>query len=370
MKKIRLILAFICACLLISGLTGCGFVVEDETIVITEIFYSEPDEEGTVTLTIVYEIDGEEKKIKHEIPVGEKGETGKDGNGIKGITYKSNEDGSKTICTITYTDESIDPTEIELPNGASIASLTSYTDEETGGTVVTFILNDGTELNSLLIPKGEAGKDGKDGVGIKSITPDIDPVTGNTILTIVLDNEEETTTKVEIKKGKDGKSISTIIGTESDDKYYLTIYYNEGDPEFVEFSKPKPNQWYQGTTSPDDSLGKVGDYYFDTSNKNIWTKYSDDEWTPIVDFETKDERFTVTFNANGGYFEGYSSFRIKNGLNFKATNNTVPTPVKVGYKFLGWYTTENPTVVNGAFNDLTIVCSDLTLYAAWEEITN
>ena len=60
MKKIRLILAFICACLLISGLTGCGFVVEEETIVITEIFYSEPDEEGTVTLTIVYEIDGRE----------------------------------------------------------------------------------------------------------------------------------------------------------------------------------------------------------------------------------------------------------------------------------------------------------------------
>lgn len=366
MKVLKLILTLVLTFVGLVGLSSCGgFVVEDESIIITEVYYSEADEEGNVVLTIVYELDGEEKYLEHTIPVGEKGDTGKDGNGIKGITYTSNEDGSKTICTITFTDESVKPANVELPNGASIASVISSPDDETGGTVVTFVLDDGTKLDSLLIPAGQNGEDGKDGVGIKSITPEIDPETGDTILTITMDDEEETKSVVTIRKGSDGRGITTIVGTESDDKYYLTIYYSDNENETVEFNKPVPNAWYQGQTSPDPSLGINGDYYFDVSNKNIYSKYND-IWNLIVSFNSQKKQYSVSFDANGGTIVGYSSYKVENGMNFNASGYTMPSAVRDGYTFAGWYCVKNPTIVNGMFTDLTTVCENLTLYAYWE----
>ena len=156
MKRVKLILLTCLLCLFTLVLSSCGgFVAEEESIIITSISYSKPQEDGSIILTIVYEVEGEEQILEHRIPKGDKGDTGTDGNGIASITYKTSEDGSKTICTITYTDEEITPTEVEIPNGSSVASLESYVDEETGGTVVTFILEDGTKLDPILLPKGK-----------------------------------------------------------------------------------------------------------------------------------------------------------------------------------------------------------------------
>lgn len=69
------------------------------------------------------------------------------------------------------------------------------------------------------------------------------------------------------------------------------------------------------------------------------------------------ERFTVTFNSNGGG-EFEPIIRV-DGVILGA----LPTPTRVGYSFGGWYT-DNGTFQN-AVDVSTVVKSDMTLYAKW-----
>ena len=50
-------------------------------------------------------------------------------------------------------------------------------------------------------------------------------------------------------------------------------FWNIDQLEEVKFNKPEqPNAWYSGLTRPDESLGKDGDYYFDTQHEEIYLK--------------------------------------------------------------------------------------------------
>lgn len=366
MKKVKLILSIFMLALLTFGLASCGGFIAEESVVITDIKITPKEDGSGSNITIITLVDGEyEEEHKFFVANGEKGDTGLTGNGIAGISYAPSLDKKTTICTITFTDEEVEPKQIEIPNGSSIASVYTSPDDETGGTVVNFVLENGTELAPILIPKGNDGKDGVDGVGIKEIKPTIDPETGNTIVEITLTDEEETKSTITINKGTDGKGIDAIIGTETKDKYLLTIYYNTGDPETIEFNKPNPNEWHQGNTTPNPSLGRDGDYYFDITSKNIYAKYNG-EWNLVVSFNSNDKRYRVSFDANGGSIKGFTSFNLPNGQSFYSYGYNVPTAERDGYEFLGWYTTKNPSPINGAFTDLTIVVSEMELFAQWE----
>ena len=366
MKRVKLILSIFMLALLTFTLVGCGGFIAEESVVITNIKITPLDDGSGSNIIITTLVDGEyEEEHKFFVANGEKGDTGNTGNGIKDITYTPGLDNKTTICTITFTDEDIEPKQIEIPNGSSIASVYTSPDDETGGTVVNFVLENGTELAPILIPKGNDGIDGKDGVGIKEVKPSIDPETGNTIVEIILNDEEETKSTITINKGTDGKGIDAIIGTETKEKYLLTIYYTTGDPETIEFNKPNPNEWFQGNTSPNPSLGRDGDYYFDITNKNIYAKYNG-EWNTIVSFNSNDKRYRVSFDANGGTIKGFTSFNLPNGQSFYSYGYNVPTAERDGYEFLGWYTSKNPSVINGAFTDITIVVGEMELFAKWE----
>ncbi|MGM9971509.1 MAG: pectinesterase family protein, partial [Anaeroplasmataceae bacterium] len=68
--------------------------------------------------------------------------------------------------------------------------------------------------------------------------------------------------------------------------------------------------------------------------------------------------YTVTFNTNGG--SSISSLNVVEG-------NTIslPTaPTKDGYTFVGWYSDSSLTT---AFNESTIISSNITLYAKWRD---
>ncbi|MCR4898319.1 MAG: InlB B-repeat-containing protein [Acholeplasmatales bacterium] len=70
--------------------------------------------------------------------------------------------------------------------------------------------------------------------------------------------------------------------------------------------------------------------------------------------------YTVTFNTNGG--EKFDSKTV-----FKGENIGFHFPKKTGYSFDGWYLDEELTE---AFDINSLVTSDLTLYAKWNEIIN
>ena len=80
----------------------------------------------------------------------------------------------------------------------------------------------------------------------------------------------------------------------------------------------------------------------------------------LISETTSTTTYTVTFNTNGG--STIESQTIKSG---KTINYVEPT--KSGYIFSGWYT---DTKFENAFDSLTKITDNLTLYAKWtEEIT-
>ena len=84
------------------------------------------------------------------------------------------------------------------------------------------------------------------------------------------------------------------------------------------------------------------------------------EWTIIY--------YTVTFNGNGGTVSGQSSFSIPYNTSFSDNGYSLPSASKsdggiIADRLKGWYT---KTSGGTKFTTSTIVTSDITLYAQWE----
>ena len=78
----------------------------------------------------------------------------------------------------------------------------------------------------------------------------------------------------------------------------------------------------------------------------------------------------VTFNSNGGIFSSDSTTSKSVQTNLDGTvslSSIVEFPVKSGYVFKGWSTTENGGVVYTPYATPTIT-EDTTLYAVWEKV--
>ena len=106
-----------------------------------------------------------------------------------------------------------------------------------------------------------------------------------------------------------------------------------------------------------DVVDKAGDYI-----KDIISSITGD--TPDVGGtetppEEEDDRHTVTFVTNGAV--AIDPIKVEDGKRI----GTLPSPVREGYKFLGWYTDKECTT---KWNNITKVTSDVTLYAGWKEI--
>ena len=68
---------------------------------------------------------------------------------------------------------------------------------------------------------------------------------------------------------------------------------------------------------------------------------------------------TITFNSNGGTY--IAPVTVNDGTTFG--NIIPPTPIRSGYRFVGWYT--NPSFTS-TVSDNTRIYNDYTLYARWE----
>ena len=101
-----------------------------------------------------------------------------------------------------------------------------------------------------------------------------------------------------------------------------------------------------------DSWGDYGELY----NENFRIKaYTDDT------AQTTQKTYTVRFNANGGTVST-SSKTVTKGK----TYGTLPTPVRSGYEFLGWYTDAGAGTRIKA-ESVVSLSADQTLYAHWKQ---
>ena len=100
-------------------------------------------------------------------------------------------------------------------------------------------------------------------------------------------------------------------------------------------------------------------YTFNGWYNNNNTKVEDGTWSYATDVALvaswTANQYTVTYDANGGYNNGYSYSTITYGSSF-----TLPEPTKTGYTFAGWYNGET-LVSNGTWNYAT----DVELVASW-----
>lgn len=204
--------------------------------------------------------------------------------------------------------------------------------------------------------------------------------------------EETQTIKVPANKG-----IKNIEGVNNGNQYQLNITYTTIDPETGDYEKAEPiiffkpiiTQWLYGNEDgsqsdggPGKYLGNVGDYYYDMFYNTIWFKVATDnnpdgEWKKIATLGTENQTCNVVFNANGGMFVlGENADQMKTVITYTVSMNsyfygstlTIPTPIHPdGLVFEGWYTSQSVGPTTGKFTDLTVVNTDITLYAKWQE---
>lgn len=359
-------------------LSSCSlFGGTDEGLMIERV-ESTMGENGS-TLVTMYFTDEDVEPLTFEIPRGETGEIGPigaTGLGIKEITSRQSEDGLSTILTIIFTSEDVPNQEITVPNGVSVADVTLkyYPDEETYTFEFTMSNGDVFETETFEKPK--------DGIGIANVEQNTDNE-GNIIITITytdpsMGENGQTVITIPYKNGEDGRGIETIVGTQIDNIYTLTVYYTDGTSyELPSINLPQTTRWYYGNGAPSsryEAQAIEGDYYFDIDNFVIYL-FDGTEFNEIINLTENNEpsrTYTVTFDANGGEFVSSILTTITVTAGRPIEMNRIPTCAKDGFVFAGYYTTpegpKNP--LSGKLTDLTPIFSDMYFYAYYEEIEN
>lgn len=359
-------------CFFAFALTGCSaFFGEDENLLIDKIEYKYIEEEGVTRVTVTY-LNEDKSPDVFDIPngvPGEEGPVGADGNGIASIDYEYSADGFTTKVIVNYTDEDMDPVEFTIPNGRSVSGVRSETDRATGNTLMYLQYSDGTESEQIVIRKGA---DGNSIIGYNQVINEDLSVT----LTFQCSQSDDVVITVPApQKGDPGVGIESMIAQETGSEYQILVKYTDGREETLTFTRPAdPNSWTTGSVVPKDSEGRNGDFYFDTFHKKIYFK-ENNSWSEIVDFESLDNVYKITFYLNDSGDAPasmppytFTQYKVTHGEYFSTEHGTIPIPTRTGYVFKGWYLTTNVTPVNAPFTDLTPVYSDMKLYACWEKV--
>lgn len=338
---------------------SCGFVKTKDTGLIIKGITHDVLDNGDILLTITYN----DKKGTTDSFIIPKGEVGEDGVGIESITPEVNKVTGETTITIVFTDPSIPSKVFVVPQGRGIKEVITDKDDS-GNTTFKFIFTDGSASEVYTVNKGA------DGIGIAGYDEPVTNIDGSISFTIHLTNG--THFVLTIPPGKTGNGIDHMESGETEDKYYLSIFYTDGTEDIFYFDKPVPAAWTYVHTMPSDSEGNIGDFAFDDDHDKIYYKTDDGsntgKWIEIVNFATNDTTWNVAFDLNAldaTRVGGQAQYTIHNGHTFYSSNYVLPLAVRSGYEFGGWSTSKTPNVTNGLFTDLTPVLSDMTLYAVW-----
>lgn len=292
------------------------------------------------------------------------------GVGIDHIDSSISEDNAAFNLIIYYSDENVEPTTLSFPllkgdEGTGVSDVSCEMDEN-GNYNLYFYMTDGTTYGPFPITNG---KDGKEITDIEASTND---ETGYTLITVTF--SDGSVDRFEIELGKDGAGIESIVPSEIGNEYILNITFTDGTSTSVRFEKPRATKRYYGQTIPSPSLGNEGDFYIDQSTRTFYTKASTG-WIQIfsLDENVEPEKFTVTFDVNGGEWEWIQSgipdsdtrtFTFEYGSLIDLDNVELQVK-KEGYTFNGWWTDSEINANSGHFTKLSPVLTNLTLYANW-----
>ena len=358
----------------IAPLTSCSSIFGEDGYVITDIDTQFDTVTGMTTI-IITTTDEENPTLTFNVPQGV------EGAGIANVEADiiDTANGKTIHIVITYTDPSLPDTVLDVPltngeDGRSVTGLTYETDEDSVN--VTFTYSDGTTSQVIEIPRGIDGLDGKNGNGIASVTADSVSKPGVTVITITFDDPSMPPVTFELQNGKDGKGIESVsydsrLSTSTE--YAIKITYTDGTSEYIYLPIPNATIWHYGTSAPKSSLGKKGDFYLNITDGYVYTKTSNTAWTYLLCMYGTNSAttFTVTFDLSA-YTDATwdagseKTYTMTVGYGKYISLNSIPTPVRSGYTFLGWYTTRAANPNAGHFTDLTPVLQDMYLYPHWE----
>ena len=365
MKKFRKILCVAALCLAMAFTSACTFFETEEdnasdAVGIANIELVRNEDETGYYLVVEYTDGGSARFAIPDAPAG---------NGIDYI--KTDVVDGNTVVTVYYTDTTLIPDEIVIPNGRFISDVQSEPNGETGGVTLRIFFSDGSEPYVLELQPGLPGD------RISRIEYEENPVTGEIIVHFFYeryDREEgwveyELENTVTMPRGRGIVRMTPNYQSYSDpNNIYFDVIYSDGTSETLII--PRANSWYTGEGEPSANQYNIGDFYFDTANYSIWHKELTG-WKKIADFSQYksdyEDHYVYFFNNDGG--DSASSVSIPHGYTFAAAGKTLDVPEREGYRFLGWYTDADVNNVNaGHFTDLTPVFSNLYLYARWEKL--
>lgn len=212
-------------------------------------------------------------------------------------------------------------------------------------------------------PQGEPGEDGNGIVSVEKISSDGLVDTYEITFT---DGTKTTFTVTNGLAGQNGVSVTEVKIIEGE----LWIYFSndtsinlgnimgqageqgpQGEPG------QDGNDWIVGSGEPQDSEGKDGDLYLDTTTAYIYQKI-DGVWI-FIDKLQHQETVTVQFDLAGGEMVESAIVNVTKGSYLQ-----LPLPSRTGYTFLGWYVGEG--VNAGQVTSVTPIMQDMTLVAHWQ----
>ena len=425
----KIISKFLFLLLLFFTLAGCGsFFGEEEAVGIASI-ETEELEDGSIKLIINY-TDEEMLPLEVVIPKGEMGVKGNGIKDIQRKEGDDDSDNITTI-VVTYTDTALPSVEFDIPHGTEIEQIlvvdkegyeiksdengNNYRVDEEGNSIeeegkfyngTRYLKIVYTELESsesdtkkselFELPQGQSGQDGNGIEYIKGgrINTDgsIEEGRLNDDGSITIQFKYTQVSDVQNITIPSNKAIVDIKAIPSNgNEYILQIKYNtfneDGSQEIseIKFEKPQVTQWLSGEGEPLDFRGNIGDFYYDEIGNDIWRKYqvlggidpNEGYWKLIVSLGEETKKCKVTFNVNGGLFNfgelkdpnsEPQTYALIAGTYFYASDKSFPDVYHPdGLQFLGWYTTDKILPTTTKFTDLTIVNTDITLYAIWGE---
>ena len=176
--------------------------------------------------------------------------------------------------------------------------------------------------------------------------------TGTIQGTIVYDSSDSRTHKLEIKgNGTFGKIEATSKSTNAA-KEAITVYSGHyAEPVNPDYLSESLKAKLESASNTEARYS-----YYKTVNEAIQAAEPGDTITAIED-NSGTQRYTVLFNGNGGN-------AIKSVTVLGVAEITLPTPIREGYEFEGWYDGDK------LFKDSYTVTADVSLKAHWDRISS
>lgn len=156
-----------------------------------------------------------------------------------------------------------------------------------------------------------------------------------------------------------------VITTEKSEAPYYTVTYHTNGGSEIEAKEVQQGSMMVAPEEPTKTGYRFVGWFTDPEFENAFDFTG--AFMPGNDLDLYAKwvanKYSVTFDANEGTLPNGAQNPID--VTYDSQYGTLPTPVRTGYKFLGWFT-ERTGGVKISGTDTVSILSDITLYARWQ----